>query len=429
MNAHTERIERALHRAAASDGIFIRTTPDRARSAEPKGAIADLPYVVKDVFDVAGTPTTAASRSRDAIAHAGRDAVVVSQLTSAGAPLIGKVTLSELAYSGLGINRRFGTPTRAIGGVERLAGGSSSGSAGAVAAGIVPFALGTDTSGSSRVPAAWSGVLGFRPSEGRYSTDGLFALAPTLDTVGLFARDPDVLKRVDGVLDPDGGSVASRTVPTLVIPEGALLDRCTPLVREQFTRAVRRFAAAGWAIATARVPAIEEARALLDSVPAIVDVEAADRFGYLLQAPDLLEPFTVRRLTRAVAAAASPLAHAAVQAMGDLRRRFAVELGDRILLTPAVEVSSPSWADVADPAAEDALNARALRITMTLSYLNAPGVSVPCPAVGPDVGILLSAAPGRDRALLEAVTAAWHVLADDSATTPENDYTHLEGAL
>jgi amidase len=160
------------------------------------GALSGLTFAVKDLIDIAGHTTgcgnpTWAKTHGPAVAHA----VCVEQLLAAGARCVGKTVTDELAFSLIGENHFHGTPLNARA-PDRVPGGSSSGSASAVACGLVDFALGTDTGGSVRVPASNCGLFGLRPSHGRISVAGVLPFAPTFDTVGVMARDSEVLVRV-----------------------------------------------------------------------------------------------------------------------------------------------------------------------------------------------------------------------------------------
>jgi amidase len=180
------------------------------------GPLDGLRFAVKDLTDVAGhhtgcgNPTWLATHP-PATVHA----ICVEQLLAAGALCNGKTITDEIAFSLLGENHYYGTPLNPRA-PDRVPGGSSSGSASAVACGLVDFALGTDTGGSVRVPASNCGIWGLRPSHGRISVAGVMPFSPTLDTVGLFAQDADMLERVAKVLLPetDLDSVA-RTPPTI----------------------------------------------------------------------------------------------------------------------------------------------------------------------------------------------------------------------
>lgn len=164
------------------------------------GPLDGLCFAVKDLIDIAGWKTECGNPSwRDSHPPAVAHAVCVEQLLRAGARCVGKTVSDEMAFSLLGRNHFYGTPLNPIA-PDRVPGGSSSGSASAVACGLVDFALGTDTGGSVRVPAGNCGILGFRPSHGYISVAGVNPLAPTFDTVGIFAGNPDVLARVANFL-------------------------------------------------------------------------------------------------------------------------------------------------------------------------------------------------------------------------------------
>ncbi|MCQ4190536.1 MULTISPECIES: amidase [Methylocystis] len=172
------------------------------RSTETPGRLSGASFVVKENIDVAGNVSTNGHPKWAAThAPAERDAPVVDRLLDAGARLVGKTQMDEMAYSLLGANPHYGTPINPAA-RNRHPGGSSSGSAVAVAAGLVNFAIGTDTAGSCRAPAAFCGVFGFRASHGAVAMDGIIPLAPSFDAIGWFARDISVMASVGEALLP-----------------------------------------------------------------------------------------------------------------------------------------------------------------------------------------------------------------------------------
>ena len=222
--APSDGVEHALASAerVADLNIFTHLDPAGAREAStndrraPKdlGALAGVAFVAKDIVDTKDSPVsggTPALRGR----NAPRDAPALSLILEAGARLVGKTNLHELSFGITSNNAAFG-PVRNPHDPSRIAGGSSGGSAAAVAAGIVPFAVAGDTGGSSRIPAALCGVVGFRPSMGRYPSDGVVPISPTRDTLGLMARSVSDIRYVDDVIaaTPDvrseGGPVTRR---------------------------------------------------------------------------------------------------------------------------------------------------------------------------------------------------------------------------
>jgi amidase len=209
-------------------GAFVAGMPC-IREATASGQLDGLTFAVKDLIDVAGARTGGGNPDWLASQTAApTSAPVVDAALAAGARLVGKTVTDELAFSLEGENAHYGTPVNPAC-PERLPGGSSSGSAVAVAAGLVDFALGTDTGGSVRVPAGFTGVLGFRPTHGRVSTQGVVAFAPSYDTVGWFARTADVLCRVGETLLDDAPDVPVhrlvlvRDAFAMAEPDGAAL--------------------------------------------------------------------------------------------------------------------------------------------------------------------------------------------------------------
>lgn len=190
-------------------GAFV-PAPQPHIAGAPDGPLSGLRFAAKDIFDIAGFVTGCgnpdwARTHAPAAAHA----PVVRALLDAGAELVGKTLTDELAYSLNGQNFHYGTPTN-VNAPGRIPGGSSSGSAAAVAGGLADFAIGSDTGGSIRIPASYCGIFGLRPTHGRISLEGVMPLAPSFDTVGWFTRDAGLLHRVGQVLLGGGAGDATR---------------------------------------------------------------------------------------------------------------------------------------------------------------------------------------------------------------------------
>jgi aspartyl-tRNA(Asn)/glutamyl-tRNA(Gln) amidotransferase subunit A len=389
----SDRLEEALRRAGES-AAFITVTADRARHEGPGPLLA-----WKDLFDVAGTRSSNGSLTRRNAPLATVDAPVVQNLAAAGAVCVGKTNQSEFAFSGLGLNPHFGNPVNPLA-PDRVPGGSSSGSAVAVADGIVDLAIGTDTSGSVRVPAAFCGLVGFKASIDRYDRAGMLPLAPSLDTMGVFTRDVAGAVRADAWL---------RGVPTtlpstpfrLVVPEGELLDDCDPAVLKAFEAAVST-------MDTERkeLPALVEAQDLMDRHGTLAVAEAHARYGHLLADPGDVDPLILRRLAE-FDPSGEPVVRAA---QARLRAQLTDELAGAVLLCPTVRDPAPPVAPLlADLDVMMAANRRALRTTMLLSYFGLPGVALPHGTLpgGLRASLLLSTPPGEDDRLLAAATAIW----------------------
>ncbi|MCC7483744.1 MAG: amidase [Burkholderiales bacterium] len=189
-------------------GAFCRHTHVESMGAA-SGPLAGLTFAAKDIYDVAGAKTGFGNPDWLATHEpAARTAPSVQMLLDAGAHLVGKAHTEEMAWSLTGENFHYGTPVN-VNAPGRVPGGSSSGSAAAVAGGLVDFALGSDTGGSVRLPASYCGILGIRPTHGRIPLDGVAPLAPSFDTCGWFARDADVFERVGRVLLRDDAPARS----------------------------------------------------------------------------------------------------------------------------------------------------------------------------------------------------------------------------
>ena len=212
------------------------------------GPLSGLTFAAKDIFDVAGHVTGGGNPDWKAThPPAGRTAWIIQALVDAGATMVGKTHTDELTRGILGENAHYGTPVnpRAPG---RVPGGSSSGSAAAVAGGLVDFALGSDTGGSVRIPASFCGLYGLRPTHGRIPLDGILMQAPSYDTIGWFARDAATFARVGAAVF---GTVVSPGIPSRVVVAEDLFDECDPAVAAALRPVAERVA--GMASSSERV--------------------------------------------------------------------------------------------------------------------------------------------------------------------------------
>lgn len=388
-----------------------RTTQERTHTAKGNRSLQGLAFVVKDVFDVAGTRTTSGSQLYDRAPYAVRDAEAVRRLSAAGGICLGKTTMSELAYSGLGFNERFGTPTIQRNGIDYLVGGSSSGAAAAVHYGAAPLALASDTSGSARIPAAWAGVFGFRPSLGRYPGTGMVALAPTLDTAAVIASSLTHIETADRVLAGESQTMSDDDRPRFVAPDDEYLATCDPAVLEQFHAELTHLRSEGHRIVQRRFEALHIARSLHRLHVPIVESEAFSIYGSHLDSPGLLSQPVQRRLEHARVRLCEHSSDGLYRAMATLRTQFSKELTGAILLSPPVEIHAPSYTEVqTSTEAHDELNRRALTLTMLLSYLDAPSLVIPGrdDATEPPSSIQLSGSSGQDAKVLHAARLLAH---------------------
>jgi 1-carboxybiuret hydrolase len=207
--AASEVIDRTLARIQQRDAAlnaFTAVTAERARTraaSKPGGPLAGVPFAVKNLMDVAGLATLAGSKINSDHPPAATDATLISRLEAAGAVLVGALNMGEYAYDFTGENSHVG-PSRNPHDLTRMTGGSSGGSGGAVAGGLVPIALGSDTNGSIRVPSSFCGIFGLKPTYGRLSRAGSFPFVSSLDHLGPFARNTaDLALAYDAMVGPD----------------------------------------------------------------------------------------------------------------------------------------------------------------------------------------------------------------------------------
>ncbi len=312
-----------------------RALADQHPDPEARPPLYGVPVGVKDVFRVRGFPTGAGSRLPAEELH-GPEAESVSALKAAGALVLGKTVSTEFAYFAPG-------PTRNPKNPAHTPGGSSSGSAAAVGAGLAPLALGTQTIGSISRPAAFCGVAGYKPSYDRISRSGVVPLAPSLDHVGVFAADAGGAELAASLLCRGWKAAAPARRPVLGVPEGPYLERASAEGREHFEGVCRRLERAGYALE--RVPVMADLEAIEARHGVILAAEAArvharwfPRFGELYHAR------TAELVRRGRAIAPEELA-AALAGLPGHRRALMAEMDARGLdlwISPPAPGAAPS---------------------------------------------------------------------------------------
>jgi amidase len=345
--------------------------------------------MVKDTIDVAGTPTRAGSRALADAPLATRHAVVVDNLLAAGCRLLGKTNMHELAYGPTGINHYTGTPVNPLY-PDRIPGGSSSGSAVAVAAGLCDFALGADTGGSIRIPAACCGVFGFKPSFGRISREGVMPALSSLDCVGPFARDLPTLIAAMRAIDP--GFSALPEVDDFVI--GTVPVSADPVIHATLDAVLK---ASGLPLAAVELPGMGAA---YDAGMDIIGFETWNACGHLL-ASGLVGEDVAARLR-----AASAITAAQIEAAEKVRTTFTAEVDAALQRFPVLALPGMPFVP---PRVADATDTRSLLgITATVRPFNLsghPALVIPfnCPN-GLPASLQLIAARGADEFLLAAAS-------------------------
>lgn len=408
--------------AAAGDAaVFLAVCPDRARAeaeasrrrhtaGRPLGPLDGVPVAWKDLIDVAGTRTTAGSRLLRDVAPAQDDAPVVANATSLGMVSLGKTNLTEFAYSGLGLNPSFGTPANPHDpATPRVPGGSSSGSAVAVARGLVPVAIGTDTGGSVRIPAAFNGLVGYKSSEGRIPKAGIMALSPTLDSVGPLARSVEDCILLDGAL-------RGVTAPTLHLPEPSSLrivvapnvveDGLDDAVGANFEASLARFSRAGATIVRRALPMFDAMVEVTARHGSLTAAEAYWVHRERVDGPDVgqIDRRVVARIMGGKRMSALDLVAVQQQRIALTRALLAV-LDGALLAMPTVPHVAPSIAPLeADDDLFHRVNLKTLRNTMLGNFFNLPGLALPNGTgdAGMPTSILVSAQGGEDDRLLAA---------------------------
>ncbi|MDO6729605.1 amidase family protein [Marinovum sp. 2_MG-2023] len=397
-------------------GACTAITPDRAMKqaaqvdtrmtkGQSLGPLDGVHVVWKDIIDQADEVTTCGSGLRKSAPPARHDAHSVARIEAAGAVSLARTGLSEFAFSGLGLNPHFGTPPSALStDVPLVPGGSSSGAAVLVAHNLADLGVGTDTSGSIRLPAALNGIFGFRPSAARYDKTGVYPLSRTLDTLGTLSHSFDVLRAADGVLTtaaPRGGRKEKAEI-------WELSDSLGPVWGEEVARAYDAalvdLSAAGWVIKSARLKSVDDLHALTTAQGQLVAIEARRNYADLLASDQAaaIDPMIRTRLEQAPVLSDAQYA-SYLRTRAQLVRDAQAEIGERLVAFPTVPSLRHALSDYqGNPDAAQDLNSRLLGATMIGSLLDWPGLALPLRENGGRVqgSILLSAASGNDDHLL-----------------------------
>ncbi len=393
-------------------GAFV-IGPRLIESGAAGGSLSGTRLAVKDIFDVASTRTGAGNP--DWLADAplvSVSAPAVSALVAAGADLWGKTVTDELAYSLSGTNIHYGTPVNPAA-PGRVPGGSSSGSAAAVAGRAVDLALGSDTGGSIRIPASYCGIYGLRTTHGRISVSGTVPLAPSFDTVGLFAADPAVLATAlralvvgASVERPSPTATTARTIRRLVVATD-LIDLADDGAADPLTTAAGALGdRLGIPVVEATLAAPGQVEGWRDAFRVLQQVEAWRSDGeWITSREPALGPGIAARFN--VARSTDPAdADRAMPVRADVTRAFQRVMGeDGLLVQPAA--SGPAPPLVAEQATKDDLRARTLALTAPAGLAGVPVVSLPLAVVdGLPIGLALVGQPGDDEVLVAVAERA-----------------------
>ena len=388
--------ETPLYRSA-----FVPHDLDAPIKGAGAGPLAGLTAAVKDMYDIAGTRTGNGSPAwLETHQPATKNAAAVQRILDAGATIIGKTVCDEYFYSVAGANAHYGTPVnpRAPG---RLPGGSSSGSASAVASGACDFALGSDTGGSVRVPAAFNGLHGLRPTLGRVDATGATAMAPSFDVPGWFSAGPGLLRTLGSVL-LDSKSVPARLERVIVLEDA--FHEADEAVADLLRNALE--------FMSSDLPLIEHARISLEGFDpwreafrVVQAYEVWQTFGVFVREHKPQFGPGVRERMEAASRVTRDEAEAARAIVAEARAHISrVAVPGTLLALP----SAPCIAPLVDgtPAEMDKFRTRVMRLTCTAGVAGLPQISIPAGTLeGCPVGLSFIAWPGGDEALLDLACA------------------------
>jgi aspartyl-tRNA(Asn)/glutamyl-tRNA(Gln) amidotransferase subunit A len=397
---------RAFLKVHAQGALAAADAHDRLRrGGKSPSPFAGIPLSIKDLFDIAGEVTTAGSVALCDARPAARDAMAVARLKAAGFIPIGRTNMTEFAFSGLGINPHYGTPCnpydRKTG---RIPGGSSSGAAVSVTDSMAFGALGTDTGGSCRIPAALCGIAGFKPTARRVPLDGAFPLSASLDSIGPIAASVACCAVLDAVLAGEA-SFDLPAVPLaglrLAVPQTFVLDGMDSDVGRAFAAALKVLSAAGARITDIALGELGELPEInaTGGFPAL-EAYAVHRDLIATKGP-LYDPRVLSRIMRGNEQNAADY-----EALKRARENFigrvaAITAPYDALVVPTVPIIAPAIADLDDEDVYRRINLLVLRNPAVANFLDRCAVSVPCHRAGEaPVGLMLIGEHGADRRLL-----------------------------
>jgi aspartyl-tRNA(Asn)/glutamyl-tRNA(Gln) amidotransferase subunit A len=429
-------VESCLARATASEGegsrAFVSLFAEQAlaeaeaidrrrRAGLWTGPLGGIPISIKDLFDVRGMPTTAGSRMLADSTPALSDAVIVTRLRAAGAVIIGRTNMTEFAFSGLGLNPHYGTPAGPFDrAARRIPGGSSSGAAVSVSDGMSVAAVGTDTGGSVRIPAALCGLVGFKPTAARVPLAGALPLSGSLDSIGPIGRTVRCCRSIDAVLS---GQTSKPTPPVelqgfrLAVPTDRVFDDIDPYVKRTFDKAISGLHGAG--VQVTRIPFPEFVA--VGKTTETATFPAVEGFAWhrdlLRSAKDRYDPRVATRLDRGRTVSAADylwLLNRRKELIGEARLR--ARPFDAIAM-PTVPIVAPTIAELEqDDAAYHQANLLVLRNPTLINFLDGCALSLPCHrADEAPVGFMLARFDGSDDLVLAMGEAIEAVLAENGS--------------
>lgn len=393
--------ERALAEAAAAAA--------RAKAGRRLSPLDGVPVSWKDLYDTAGVATEAGTKLLAGRVPE-RDAEVLRNATAQGLVCLGKTHMSEIAFSGLGLNPVMETPP-CVNDAGAVPGGSSSGAAASVAFGLAPVAIGSDTGGSIRIPSAWNDLVGFKPTHGRLSVEGVVPLCASFDTVGPLCRSVADAALTIAALEgskPVDLTGASLSGLRLLILDTVAMDNLAPEPAAGFASAVKRLEAAGAVLTHGAVSGVAEAIAMTPIL------HAPEAYGWWREIVEAAPEKMYHQILDRLRSGRDVPAHVYIATwnrLRELRREYlAATAGYDAVIFPTAAILPPQMERLLnDDAYYKSINLIALRNTMIGNRMGLTSVSLPTGV--PSCGILFNAPPGADARLMRLAAAAERALA------------------
>ena len=408
--------------AKQSSGVFVSIDEqgalasaraiDQQRDLGSLPPLAGVPITLKDLYDVQGQQTLAASKVLvDKAPRANEDAEVVAHLRQAGMLFIGRTNMSEFAFSGMGLNPHYPAlysvwdPAN-----KRLPGGSSSGSAVSVAMGMVPGTLGSDTTGSCRIPAAFNGIVGMKPSRGKLSLKGVYPLSHSCDAPGPLAVDVDSCFLLHQLMQgkqygqlPELSSAKPEKL-RLLIPEGIVMQDLDPKVEKAFSQAVEQLEGAGITVLQQPIDAIEKSIDMFFNRNTVIYEAWQLHKELMVSHGNEYDPYVYQRVLSGneVTKADQEARYTEKATIIEEFNQAIKSLGVDALIYPTVACIPPKVSETSDPDNIGNVNLRCLRNTSSVNYVDGCAISLPCHQTNAaPVGFMISSVNGDDERLLK----------------------------
>ena len=400
--------KRAFVKVWKAQALAAAEASDQQRKAGlAAGPLAGIPVSIKNLCDVAGETTLAGSKALDDAPPAKTDAPVVARLRAAGAVIVGSTNMSEFAFSGVGANPHYGTPGNPAD-RKRVPGGSSSGAAVSVGDRMAVAALGTDTGGSVRIPAAVCGIVGFKPTARRVPIDGVVPLSTSLDSIGPLANSVECCAIVDAVFAGEcaNGPIAVPEAVPLAglrfgVPRQFVMDELDAVVAKAFERACNALAARGVRVEQVDLPQLNE----LPAINAKGGFAASEAFAWhqklIARRGNVYDPLVHPRIMRGKEMSAADYIDLLAARASLQKRVSAVTQNYDAIVMPTCAIVAPTIEEVSTADGFTRKNMLLLRNTTVGNFLDRCAISLPCHAPGElPVGFMLMGEAMTDKRLL-----------------------------